>query len=127
MADKAAMTCSGRHGRRVPFEEVTAADRMLTFSQCMRSDRAPNWPDPITDSEGRPSSLDTTGPVPPELPAFAGTNHEVEQCQDSLALRSQELRLAAGPWENDLPTFRPCGLDFRDRPISAPPGPLMTQ
>jgi len=27
---------------------------MLRFSQCMRSHDVPNWPDPTTDSEGRP-------------------------------------------------------------------------
>jgi hypothetical protein len=27
---------------------------MLRFSQCMRSRGVPNWPDPTTDSEGRP-------------------------------------------------------------------------
>jgi hypothetical protein len=27
---------------------------MLRFSQCMRSHGVPNWPDPTTDSEGRP-------------------------------------------------------------------------
>jgi hypothetical protein len=27
---------------------------MLRFSHCMRSDGVPNWPDPRTDSEGRP-------------------------------------------------------------------------
>jgi hypothetical protein len=27
---------------------------MLRFGQCMRSHGVPNWPDPTTDSEGRP-------------------------------------------------------------------------
>jgi hypothetical protein len=27
---------------------------MREFSQCMRSHRVPNWPDPTVDSEGRP-------------------------------------------------------------------------
>ncbi len=27
---------------------------MLRFSRCMRSHGVPNWPDPATDSEGRP-------------------------------------------------------------------------
>ena len=34
---------------------------MLKFSQCMRSHGVPNWPDPTTDSEGRPFSSSRAG------------------------------------------------------------------
>jgi hypothetical protein len=38
-----------------PAAEVPVLlDGMRQFSQCVRSHGVPNWPDPITDSEGRP-------------------------------------------------------------------------
>jgi hypothetical protein len=37
-----------------PAEVRLLLNGMLRFSQCMRHDGVPNWPDPTTDSEGRP-------------------------------------------------------------------------
>jgi hypothetical protein len=37
-----------------PAEVPLLLSGMREFSQCMRSHGVPNWPDPITDSEGRP-------------------------------------------------------------------------
>lgn len=37
-----------------PAEVQELLAGMLRFSQCMRSHGVPNWPDPTTDSEGRP-------------------------------------------------------------------------
>jgi len=55
---------------------------MLRFSQCMRSHGVPNWPDPATDSEGRPEF---------PLEGVPGTsrsywhqpriNHTIDECQ----------------------------------------------
>ena len=58
---------------------------MLVFSKCMRSDGVPNWPDPTTDSEGRPefplSNVPGTDRSYWHSPRIT---HEVEQCQHLL-------------------------------------------
>jgi hypothetical protein len=42
-------------GDQFPSAEVPLLlSGMRQFSQCMRSHGVPNWPDPITDAEGRP-------------------------------------------------------------------------
>ena len=49
-----------------PAEVPVLLIGMREFSQCMRSHRVPNWPDPTVDSEGRPgfnlvpSGIDTS-------------------------------------------------------------------
>jgi hypothetical protein len=40
-----------------PAEVQLLLTGMLRFSQCMRRHGVPNWPDPSTDSEGRPGFL----------------------------------------------------------------------
>jgi hypothetical protein len=37
-----------------PAEVPLLLNGMVTFSMCMRSHGVPNWPDPATDSQGRP-------------------------------------------------------------------------
>jgi hypothetical protein len=37
-----------------PAEVPLLLSGMTSFSQCMRSHGVPNWPDPMTDSQGRP-------------------------------------------------------------------------
>ena len=44
----------GASGQFPPAEVQQLLIGMREFSQCMRSHGVPNWPDPITDSEGRP-------------------------------------------------------------------------
>jgi hypothetical protein len=38
-----------------PAEVPLLLSGMTKFSQCMRSHGVPNWPDPTTDSQGRPA------------------------------------------------------------------------
>jgi hypothetical protein len=45
---------AGTNDQFPPSEVRLLLIGMLRFSQCMRSHGVPNWPDPATDSEGRP-------------------------------------------------------------------------
>jgi hypothetical protein len=45
---------AGTNDQYPPWEAQQLLIGMLRFSQCMRSHGVPNWPDPTTDSEGRP-------------------------------------------------------------------------
>jgi hypothetical protein len=45
---------AGANDRFPPAEVQLVLIGMREFSQCVRSRGEPNWPDPITDSEGRP-------------------------------------------------------------------------
>ncbi len=58
---------------------------MLMFSQCMRSDGVPNWPDPTTDPEGRPEfPLSNVPGTDRSYWHSARITHELEQCQHLL-------------------------------------------
>jgi hypothetical protein len=49
-----------------------------SFAQCMRSHGVPNWPDPVTDSHGRPVfaiSISKDGFNPYSKPIWARGNH----------------------------------------------------
>jgi hypothetical protein len=49
-----------------------------SFAQCMRSHGVPNWPDPVTDSHGRPVfaiSISKDGFNPYSKPIWAKGNH----------------------------------------------------
>jgi len=45
---------AGANDQFPPAEVPLLLSGMREFSQCMRSHGVPNWPDPTTDSEGRP-------------------------------------------------------------------------
>ncbi len=49
-----ALLPAGTNDQYPPGEVQQLLIGMLRFSQCMRSHEVPNWPDPTTDSEGRP-------------------------------------------------------------------------
>lgn len=54
----------GSNGFLPPAELQGALRSMVRFSQCMRSHRVPNWPDPTIGPQGKPS-FDLVGIHPP--------------------------------------------------------------
>jgi hypothetical protein len=58
---------------------------MLRFSRCMRSHGVPNWPDPTTDSEGRPEfPLESVPGTSRSYWHSSRIDHAGEECQHLL-------------------------------------------
>jgi hypothetical protein len=57
---------------------------MLRFSQCMRSHGVPNWPDPTTDSEGRPTFPLSAAGISRQQANSPRITHAGDECQHLL-------------------------------------------
>jgi hypothetical protein len=57
---------------------------MLRFSQCMRSRGVPNWPDPTTDSEGRPMFPLSAAGISRQQAHSPRITHAGDECQHLL-------------------------------------------
>ena len=57
---------------------------MLRFSQCMRSHGVPNWPDPTTDSEGRPIFPLPAAGISRQQARSPRVTHAGDECQHLL-------------------------------------------
>jgi hypothetical protein len=67
-----------------PAEAHLLLNGMLRFSQCMRHHGLRNWPDPITDSQGRPEFPLSTVPGTDERRHEPRVTHIENECQHLL-------------------------------------------
>lgn len=71
----------GTNDQYPPGEVQQLLIGMLRFSQCMRSHGIPKWPDPTTDSEGRPLFLLSAAGISRAQSRSAQVTHAAQACR----------------------------------------------